>query len=219
MRVLITSGATREPVDSVRFLTNLSSGVTGARIADYFTGKGCEVSFLRGIQSEKPLKFCQIENFDTCQNLQDQIKEQLSLKNYDAVIHLAAVSDYTVDKVRVGEREFEAPVTQKIDSGESLDLVLKKNPKIIDHIRSFFQTPTTKLVGFKLTSRIPRADIEKAVFELFPRAGVDFVVHNMVDDLLEGRRVFEVFDARGSIGICEGVEALSEKLFTIVSPT
>jgi phosphopantothenoylcysteine decarboxylase/phosphopantothenate--cysteine ligase len=40
MKVLVTSGATREPIDSVRYISNLSSGRTGAAICEALAARG-----------------------------------------------------------------------------------------------------------------------------------------------------------------------------------
>ena len=53
MKVLVTSGATREPIDSVRFISNLSSGKTGAAICDALAARGFEVTQLHGIDSAR----------------------------------------------------------------------------------------------------------------------------------------------------------------------
>ncbi|SVC93802.1 uncharacterized protein METZ01_LOCUS346656, partial [marine metagenome] len=45
-KVLITSGGTREPIDAVRYISNLSSGRTGAAIADHFNDQGWDVYYL-----------------------------------------------------------------------------------------------------------------------------------------------------------------------------
>ena len=46
MRILVTAGATREPLDEVRFVSNVSSGATGAALADA----------LRRLYEDEPLR-------------------------------------------------------------------------------------------------------------------------------------------------------------------
>ena len=53
-RVLITSGATREPLDPVRFLTNASSGKQGTAIAKALRAAGAEVEFVTGAAEVQP---------------------------------------------------------------------------------------------------------------------------------------------------------------------
>ncbi len=49
MNLLITAGATREPIDDVRFISNVSTGATGAALAIAFADAGHQVTLLRGI--------------------------------------------------------------------------------------------------------------------------------------------------------------------------
>ena len=48
MNLLVTAGATREPLDAVRFLSNVSTGATGAALADALAARGCTVALLHG---------------------------------------------------------------------------------------------------------------------------------------------------------------------------
>ena len=51
MKVVVTSGATREPIDSVRFISNLSSGRTGAMICEALAARGFQVTQVAGVES------------------------------------------------------------------------------------------------------------------------------------------------------------------------
>ncbi|MCM2324713.1 MAG: DNA/pantothenate metabolism flavoprotein, partial [Oligoflexia bacterium] len=48
MKVLVTGGGTREPIDGVRFITNFSTGQTAAIISDAFALAGHETVALVG---------------------------------------------------------------------------------------------------------------------------------------------------------------------------
>ncbi|HEY0945944.1 MAG TPA: phosphopantothenoylcysteine decarboxylase, partial [Opitutaceae bacterium] len=48
MNILLTAGATREPIDDVRFLSNVSTGATGAALAESLAAAGHAVTLLRG---------------------------------------------------------------------------------------------------------------------------------------------------------------------------
>ncbi|MGH7994919.1 MAG: phosphopantothenoylcysteine decarboxylase, partial [Opitutaceae bacterium] len=48
MKILITAGASREAIDAVRFISNVSSGRTGAALADALVALGHRVTMLRG---------------------------------------------------------------------------------------------------------------------------------------------------------------------------
>src|SRR3989344_7621556 len=95
MRILLTSGATREPIDSVRFISNFSTGKTGAAIASFFELNGASVSFLHGEDSFVPKGLRDTQEFSAFEDLNERLKRRLSSSKYDAVIHAAAVSDYS----------------------------------------------------------------------------------------------------------------------------
>ena len=50
-KVIVTSGATREPIDSVRFISNFSSGRTGAAICEALAARGFQVIQVAGVES------------------------------------------------------------------------------------------------------------------------------------------------------------------------
>lgn len=56
-RVVITAGATREPIDAVRFITNRSSGKMGLSIARAAAERGAEVTVIAGFVTE-PIDSC-----------------------------------------------------------------------------------------------------------------------------------------------------------------
>lgn len=166
IKVLITSGGTQEPIDDVRVITNKSTGKTASLIADQLTHAGFEVTYLCAESAVRPLLSMPTETFLTYKDLDQKLVELLK-KSYDLIIHTAAVSDYSVAQSQPG----------KIDStNDVIDLRLIKNPKIIDQIKKL--SPTSFLVGFKLTSQATENEIQNKVQSLFDKAQCDYVVHN-----------------------------------------
>ena len=103
MRVLITSGGTREPIDGVRSITNFSSGTTGAALADAFADAGWDVTLLRARDARRPNRTDRITEatFATVAELDAACHDLLGAQRYDAVVHAAAVSDFVVGAVVV----------------------------------------------------------------------------------------------------------------------
>ncbi|MDP3682394.1 MAG: bifunctional phosphopantothenoylcysteine decarboxylase/phosphopantothenate--cysteine ligase CoaBC, partial [Ignavibacteria bacterium] len=58
LKILITSGGTKENIDGVRYLSNLSTGKTGAAIAEYFTSNFHEITFVHAQNSAIPKFDC-----------------------------------------------------------------------------------------------------------------------------------------------------------------
>lgn len=165
-KVLITSGGTQEPIDDVRFITNHSTGKTAAYIADQLIESGFEITYLAAKSAAQPHLDCEKIYFTTFKDLDFQLNESLK-KQYDMIIHAAAVSDYSLAESQAG----------KINSeNETLTLTLKKNPKLIENMKKL--NPTALLVGFKLTATQDSKLIENKITNLFEKAKCDFVVHN-----------------------------------------
>ncbi len=174
LKILITAGGTREPIDDVRFIGNVSTGSTGAALARAFAERGHEVTLLRGEGAVDPGTGIQTETFGSGADLWRCLSQRLAGQRFDAVVMAAAVADY-------------APVSAiegKIRS-DAADLVvhLKRTPKLLSQIKAASQSPLL-VVGFKLTSRASSADRAAAVSLLFQAGGVDAVVQN---DLAEIR--------------------------------
>ncbi len=102
MKILITAGGTTEPIDSVRSITNTSTGKLGSLIAEKFdaipgvTGIyyvcGSRALIPQGTRAE-------ITHVDTVASLEIAIKSILMQNEIDIIVHSMAVSDYRVNKV------------------------------------------------------------------------------------------------------------------------
>jgi phosphopantothenoylcysteine decarboxylase/phosphopantothenate--cysteine ligase len=179
LRVLVTSGGTAEPIDGVRVLTNTSTGATGALIATRLSRAGHEVVLLRAKNSHPADGFSREETFVTFAQLDAALRRLLAAERFDAVIHAAAVSDYSLDIVVMGDgaTPFTAGSEGKIASGGAPLLRLKPNPRIVDGLRGLSSGAFT-LIAFKLTHGAEAGQAGKAVEKLFAHSGADYVVHN-----------------------------------------
>lgn len=173
MKLLLTSGATREPIDAVRFLSNASSGATGAALAEAWAGRGHAVTLLHGAGAALPRAAVECEAFSTAEDLRGRLQRRLSLGDFDAVIMAAGVSDYRPESSRPGKISSEA---------ELLTLRLARNPKILPRIKSYAPRPP-RVVGFKLTVGADADARRAAVAAQFGRGGVDAVVHNDLEEI------------------------------------
>lgn len=207
MKVLVTSGATREPIDSVRFISNFSTGKTGAAIASFFESNGASVSFLHGEDSFVPEGLKDEREFSSFEDLNEKLKRRLSSSKFDAVIHAAAVSDYAPIETASG----------KIDSSHgTLTLTLRRNFKIVERLRSYASSGPM-IVAFKLTHTDSGAKRKYAISRLLGHPGVDAVVHNDYSDIADGIRAFDIYLKAGSSAHCESRDELASTLFKIIS--
>lgn len=96
-RVLVTAGATREPIDPVRFITNHSTGKMGYAIAENAVRRGAQVTLITAHADIEPPMFTNLIKVTTAQDMYNEV-----LKYYDdstIVVKAAAVADYRPKKI------------------------------------------------------------------------------------------------------------------------
>ena len=92
-KVLISAGATREPIDPVRFITNHSSGKMGYALARAAMHRGAEVTVVAAHPDVEPPLFVNVVPVQTAEEMYNAIVSRA--QDYDFVIKAAAVADYT----------------------------------------------------------------------------------------------------------------------------
>jgi phosphopantothenoylcysteine decarboxylase / phosphopantothenate---cysteine ligase len=93
-RVLIASGPTEEPIDSVRVITNRSSGKMGAALADAAMAMGAAVTVVSGPAAVDPPSGARCIPVKTAREMLAAMDAEFA--SADAVIMVAAVADYRV---------------------------------------------------------------------------------------------------------------------------
>lgn len=194
--VLVTAGATRNPVDAIRYLSAGSSGRTGLEIARGLAAQGHDVDVLGS--EEAALRAPQgqpVEVFGSTRDLQDRMRAWLSRHPAGLVVHSAAVGDYEVEAV-----------DHKLPSNQSeLLLRLSPAPKILDQLREW--APGCKVVSFKAASpeTTPDALVVLARKQL-RRTGSSIVFANVIGRLEQSATVV---DATRATAYRQRKEALS----------
>ncbi len=136
MKILITAGPTREPIDPVRYLTNRSSGKMGYSLAAAAAKRGHEVLLISGPTSLDLPERVDYLPVESAAEMYQAVESQIG--RHDIAIFAAAVADYTPAQV----------ADQKIKkSGEQLTLTLEKTKDILGSARTVMKFEGT-LVGF-----------------------------------------------------------------------
>lgn len=91
-RVVVTAGATQEPMDPVRYLTNHSTGKMGYAVARACMLRGADVTLLTAQTGLPPVPFVQTVPFTTAADLFAAVKAHAM--DADALVMAAAVADY-----------------------------------------------------------------------------------------------------------------------------
>lgn len=92
MHVVVTAGATREPIDPVRYLGNRSSGKMGYELAREAWGRGARVSLVSGPSSLTPPAACDVIQAPTAAEMESAVGTLI--EEADMLIMAAAVSDW-----------------------------------------------------------------------------------------------------------------------------
>ncbi len=99
--VLVSAGGTREPLDSVRYLGNRSSGRMGVALANEARRRGAEVTLLAANLGVPTPAGIVVVSTPTAADIE---REALARRGADVVLMAAAVADYRPAEVVVGKR-------------------------------------------------------------------------------------------------------------------
>jgi len=162
--ILIIGGATIEPVDDIRILTNTSSGKTAAALANNAFERGATVELWYGHAKETAPPHISVKNFCTVNDLLKLIKN--NEKTFDVIIICAAIADYLPKKYK-----------GKISSGKNkLIIECSPSPKIITKIREV--APKSKIIAFKVEEN--KKDLKEKAIQLCLKNNLDVVVGNTI---------------------------------------
>jgi len=100
--VLVTAGGTREPIDSVRFVGNRSSGRMGAALAAEARRRGADVTLVLANASVEPPPGVEVVSASTAADLARETLPRA--QEADAVLMAAAVADYRPSEPIEGKR-------------------------------------------------------------------------------------------------------------------
>ena len=114
MRIVVTAGPTREPIDPVRFISNRSSGRMGYAIAEAARDAGHDVTLISGPVMIAPPSDVDLVPIVTSDELYNAVHDYLG--DCDVLVMCAAVSDY---KPAVVTRQ----KTEKADEAFALQLI------------------------------------------------------------------------------------------------
>ncbi len=171
-RVLITAGATREFIDRVRFISNLSSGLMGFSMARVFRWYGAQVKVVAGFTTaEKPPE---VELINVV-SARDMLEEVLRLREWaDIILMNAAVADYRPADTYEG----------KLKKQDRLSLELVKNPDILAELGR--SKGEKILIGFALEER---EKLEENAIKKLHEKNLDLIVANPLESM--GSQAYE----------------------------
>jgi len=184
MHCIVTAGPTAEPLDTVRRLTNASTGRLGTVLANSLSSAGHRVTLLLSSMAtwHGPCRAQNIEQFTTVDDLRNRLEARSAAQSslpVDALFHAAAVSDFRFGRIFEPQPSGEPRPVQagKIPTNTGPLLAeLLPTPKLIARLRGWF--PTAFLVGWKFEVDGTRDQVKERCRAQLAACGTDLCVAN-----------------------------------------
>ncbi|MBI5553864.1 MAG: bifunctional phosphopantothenoylcysteine decarboxylase/phosphopantothenate--cysteine ligase CoaBC [Candidatus Diapherotrites archaeon] len=160
-KILILNGPSAEPIDSVRVITNHSSGKTGNELAKACFIRGAAVFMVSS--AERPFNEMPFFPARTLSEFAEQAFSVLQKNKFDAVFVPAALGDFEVKQAK-----------EKISSVQKLSLELTPAPKLIAQIRKKF--PKLFICSFKAETQKTEKELMALGKKILAEQGMNAVV-------------------------------------------
>lgn len=159
-KIVVTAGGTREKIDSVRYLSNYSSGKMGTALADVAHLQGADVVLITTNPLDKPYKTILV---NSALDMQNAVAQEFTDEGY--LVMTAAVADFRAKEVCDNKI--------KKTQDEELTLTLVKNPDILKQVCQNKKQGQV-IVGFCAESE----NLEEFAKEKIVQKGCDYLVAN-----------------------------------------
>src|SRR5574344_162793 len=120
-KIVITAGGTKEKLDTVRYISNYSSGKMGIALADEAFKRGFDVTLISTVTTSKDYN---VINVQSALDMQKSVEKEFS--NADCLIIAAAVADYRAKEI--------SNTKLKKTKSDEISISLVKNPDILKEI-------------------------------------------------------------------------------------
>jgi phosphopantothenoylcysteine decarboxylase/phosphopantothenate--cysteine ligase len=165
-KVIVIGGATREPIDDVRFVSAHSTGATAVELAISAYERGADVELWMGGCEKRIPDYITTKRFGTTNELASLVKGM----KCDYCVVPAAISDFAPEKEK-----------GKIPSSKKkLEVAMKATPKVIESIR---KNSDCFLVGFKAEHDISREELVSRAQKRLKSTKLDMIVANDLADV------------------------------------
>jgi len=187
LALLVTAGGTREPIDSVRFVGNRSSGRMGFAIAEEGARRGADVTVVAANVSLPRAPGVRYVDVETAAELRDATRVEFA--NADALVMAAAVADFRPA----------APVAEKISKSEHDGLTVEMEPTadVLSELAAA-RRPGQVVVGFaaehgdgaveRARGKLERKKLDAVVVNDISRPDIGFDVGSNEVTVVTGQR-------------------------------
>ncbi len=164
-KALVTAGPTREYIDSVRYITNKSSGKQGFELAKSLSKRGFETTLISGptnLKVSKDINFIKVETAD------QMFKATQSNLPADVAIFSAAVADFKIKEQK----------EQKIKKEDYINLNLEKNIDILNYVSNHNSLRPKLVIGFAAETNNIKENAQKKLME----KNCDWIIANDISN-------------------------------------
>jgi phosphopantothenoylcysteine decarboxylase/phosphopantothenate--cysteine ligase len=170
VRVLVTTGGTREKIDPARYIGNFSSGKQGLAFARAASQMGASVNVIAANVDDSLLAGLEYVSVVSASDLEKKLNEAVG--SFDLLIMAAAVADYSPVSVS-GEK------IKRATTGDSLEISLKVNPDIVAAVAAKAKAITSDVVTVAFAAESDE-DLEALAKKKLKTKGCDFIVANNI---------------------------------------
>ncbi|MDD5323221.1 MAG: bifunctional phosphopantothenoylcysteine decarboxylase/phosphopantothenate--cysteine ligase CoaBC [Methylococcales bacterium] len=205
LRVLISAGPTREPLDPVRYITNRSSGKMGYALANAAIKAGAEVTLISGPVTLAAPANIELVKVETAAQMYAAVMSRAS--DHAIYIGAAAVADYSpaiMQPEKIKKQE------------EQTTIILQKTKDILSEVAKLDKRPFS--VGFAAETH----DLEAYARDKLARKRLDMIAANWVGRELGGfdseQNALQVFWENGEKTLAMAdKKQLAERLITLIA--
>lgn len=160
-KIVVTAGGTIEEIDSVRYISNYSSGKMGIALADCAYSQGADVILVSTVETQKPYRVVKVKS---AQEMEEAVNKEF--EEATCIIMAAAVADYRAKEI----------INHKMKKTEQdeISVQLVKNPDILKNLCQRKSGNKPVIVGFCAESE----NLLQNAKEKITRKGCDFLVAN-----------------------------------------
>jgi phosphopantothenoylcysteine decarboxylase/phosphopantothenate--cysteine ligase len=163
VRLLVTAGGTREPIDPVRFIGNRSSGKQGHALADEAAARGADVTLIT-TAARPAAAGVEVVRVETAAEMEAAVQERAA--GADVIVMAAAVADFRPKAI----------ADDKLKKGDGVpEVVLEPTPDILAGLGAA-KRPGQTLVGFAAET----TDLVANAADKVRRKNLDLIVANDV---------------------------------------
>ena len=172
VRVVVTAGGTREPIDAARYIGNFSSGKQGLAFVKAAKRLGANVTLIAANLEHEFGSDVATIRVATAQELSNEIGKLVG--DFDLLIMAAAVADYRPSQIFDGK-------LKRATTGQELDIELVANEDILKGTVAKLKSASDSAVVLGFAAEAS-GDLEKLAREKLSTKGCDYIVANDITD-------------------------------------